>query len=911
MSDVSGAETVIETNEPAELPVDPPPPKEKNDPFAGFAQAAPEAKEDPFANFEPAEPSFEDKALAFAQSASGAAVETTPMIGGAILGGQLGTPSGPFGVAGGAILGGAAGFFAGQLSREALARLPLPSGKGKVVVRNVDELPPDLRPFGFAGEVIGSGVGFAGAPLALAGTRLPPSRVGNFLNRILETAGRSPGTFAAVEASGLTGGALGAGVAETFRPGEAPTRVAAEIAGGFMNPTRLLAATQRATMDVFGRVSQSLSAGARETKAGQVLRGLAEEAGEDPDAIVELLRQSGIPGVEVTAAQKTGSPALITLESKLRQRSAKFGADAAKMADDALATIKNMMVVLRGTGDPQAFAAAADLRGQYFRTLLASRVQEAEEAAMLAAEKLIKDSPSDRARLGRVAQEAIANALADARRAESELWDAIPKDTPANADNIVEAVNDIRNRLLPEQSLPPIVEGFVSRVTKKGVNEPQTNVNELLLLRSNALEEAREMSAAGKFRAASQLGAVAEAALEDLSALPLGKTVDDARAFSRELHDTFTRTFAGQASRTARTGANRIPPELLLRRTLSGGGEATALRMQEMRDATEFMIKRGLDTPEAAQGFEVMLDVQSRILRLAAAESINPSTGNVNSGRLSRFLRDNEELLNRFPEVKTDINRALQSTDNLQRVQVFSQRGIRAIEQRAAFARAAKFENPIDAVNSAINGREPVRDLLGMVKLAKRAGFEAEEGLKAAVWDHVFRKAGDDFSFPKLKKALLDPIRPDQPSVADLMQRAGIMTQKDLNQAKRLLDTAENISNAVQRGTSVDDLIAEPDAMLDLVLRIAGAKLGAASLSGTASGATLVAAGAGSRFLRSTFDRIPRARVGAVLVEAAKDPEFAALLMKKTKTQGQKITLGRQIHAYILQAGLTSDDEDE
>lgn len=902
------------------------------DPFANFPEAVDGGveKEDPFAAFPPAETTGAEKAIAVAQGATGGFLELAPIGAGMVMGaelGALGGPFAPFTIPAGAAIGGVAGFMAGKGLREAASEIPLPSGTRTLTTPSVEAMRPELRPFGFAGEVLGTGAPIVAAPLiaARAGARLPPSMVGSFINRIIGSAATAPGTFVAAEAAGLSGSAGAAAVAESFAPGETGKRIAAEIAGGLFSPIRLITSATKGSLDIAKAAFETMTTAGKETRAAKFLINAVTESGEDPAALAKILSE---PGLELTAGQKSGSPALIAVESMLRQKSAKFGSDAAKLAEEGLASIRAMMVALRQTGDPQALVAAAKMRGQYFRTLLAGRLGAAEAEATEAAAKITKDTPRARAELSKVAQNSVDEALKDARKAESELWQAIPRETPADAKNVIDAHDAIRAELLPEETIPDVVEGFVARMKGEELpsdlseetrnliqevfgeaparvaDELPTNSGELLRLRTRMLARARDAAATpGGGNDARIFGQIAEAALDDLSDIGAraGGALDEARAFSRELHDTFTRTFAGTATGTTRTGAARIPPELILRRALGTGREAGELRLREIEDATRFLSNRGLDSPEAAQNIDVMLDAQERLLRLAADESVS-ETGRVSTAKLSKFLKDNESLLDRFPEVRADIKRALSMEGRLADVQSLTTGATRVINQKAAFAKIAKVENPVDAVAAAVRGNNPVADLIGMVKVAKRGGAEAVEGLKGAVFDHVLRQAGDDFG--KLRGALLDPIRPGQPSIAELMRRAGVMTKQDIDRATKLIEEADNITDALARGAALDDVLEAPDALFDLVLRVVGARAGAQGAVGAASGSSLVAAQRGSQFFRNVFGKLPVQRVTDVLIEAAKDPRFTALLLRSAPTQADKITLSRQIHAYMLQAGL-------
>ena len=898
-----------------------------------------------FDNFPRFEPTPLEKATAFGQAATGSLVEGVSVAAGTVLGAAVGTLGGPFApltVPGGAAGGMEAGRRFGGAARSLLSRTPSPTGGANLAVESAADLPPELRPFGFAGEVVGQGSLIAAAPLAAArgGFALPPSKVGSFINRIIDTAKRSPGSFAATELSALGGGALGAGVAERQFPGDTTVRVGGEIVGGLLNPGRIILSASKGTADVIKQAFETMSEAGRESRAGKVLRDIVVDAGEDPEVLAELLNNSGLPGTNPprpTGAQATGSAALGALEAKLRQQSVEFGAESAKRADATLSFMKNAIQVLRSTGDPQALNAAADLRKRYFRTLLAGRLQSAEKAANDAAARITSDTPRVRMEISRKAQEAAVAALKEVRDVEHSLWQAVDRSTPADAENVIAQFDRIKDELLPEEVIPAPVEGFVRRVrggqTDELSQEAQkliadvfgdapsvgppgaqlTNSGELLRFRSRALELAREAHADNRLHDARIFGQMAEAALDDLTAIGTlgGGELTEARTFSRELHDAFTRTFAGQATTTARTGANRIPPELFLRNAFAQGREAGALRMREIEDATRFLAKRGIDTPLSQQNLDIVLDSQERLLRLTAAEAINPSTGRASVTRLGKFLRDNESLLDRFPEVRAEVQASINAENGLFEAQRLQTGATRSIEQGAAFAKLAGFENPVDAVRSALSGRNPVKELLGFVKVAKRGGIEAEEGLKAAVWDHVFRQAEQGgFGFDKMDAALLQPVRPGQPSLADIMQRAGIVSKNDIDQAKSLLEQAGNVNRALQQGVEFEEVLDAPDALLDLVLRVGGARIGAQGAVGSASGSSLVAAGAGSRFLRNMFARVPDVRVRAVLIEAALNPRFGAMLLRKAQTEADRVTLGRQVHAYLLQAGLTGEEED-
>lgn len=866
-----------------------------------------------FDAFPVVEPTGSEKIGAFGKQVLGGAIESGAILSGMGAGaaiGALGGPLAPVTVPVGAAVGAGAGHFFGK------------GAKGLLDIPSVEALPEQLRPFGRAGEVVGGSIPFAGAPLAAAriGARLPASKVGNFINRIIDMAAESPGTFAAAETASIAGAATAGGIAEAFAPGEKGILFGAEVAGGFFNPTRFVAGASKLGMDGMRRTIQALSPSGRKTQAAKILSEIIENAGEDSTLVAKLLKDSGLPGT--TSAQKTGSRALADLEAFLVKENAKFGIEAKEAAENSLSMLRDSMIALRGTGDPAALTAAAEMQASRFRMLLATRIQAAEKTAAEAAARITEDTPQARAEISRVARKALEGSLVDSRRTESKLWEAVAKEVPASAKGIVERFNALKSQMLPEEALPKIVEGFVERMA---ANKNRSTSGELIMFRSRALALARESDIQGKVNDARIYGELAEAALNDLDNMAstpvfgaygrLAEGYDAARQFSRELNEIFTRTFAGQALETGRRGRAAVQPEIMLRRALASGEEAGAIRFKELEDAVRFLPAKGLGGEATGERVTAMLDAQERVFRLAAAESVDPNTGRVSANKLAKIIRDNGELLSKFPEVKTDLEFALKSETRLSEIGDAAKGLSRVAEQKAAFSRISKFENASDAVKSAVSpgNKTPLEDVNGLVRVAKRGGPKATEGLKAAVWEHAARHAtseAGEFSFEKLSAALFNPIRPGQPSLAEALSKEGIMSGKEISSAKTLIAEAEKIANVVSARTDIETLAIGTDALTDLVLRISGARLGT-MFAGGATGPSLIAAGRGSSFARDVIGKIPQAKVQDVLIEAARDPKFMAMLLEKPKSPKDGLRLARQIHAYLFQAGLSTLPEDE
>ena len=870
----------------------------------GSEQAAPT---DEFAQFEGAEPTMGEKAETFIKTALGGAVEYSGIVPGAMKGAALAAPIPiPGARVAGAIAGGVTAWYAGSKAREVLADTG-------VAVESVEDLPKELRPYGYAGESFGGSIGVGGA-VTVSGKMgyqtAGKTAVSRLLNSMFKTSATTKGIV--VETSAAVSASVGAGVAETYAPGETGTRVASEIGGGLFNPTRLVIATTNAGVDLVKKVITAISPSAQETAAGKLLREVLENHGEDPQLIVRLLTESGMEGVgKQTMAQKTGSPTLAALERKLSEYSAQFGTESAAMADEGLKSLSTMAEVLFRTGDPDALKAVAQLKTQYIRTLLAGRIQSAEREAYEAVIKITLDTPGARAEISTLAKKALGDALKEARSAETELWNAVDKASTSGVDSLVVRFKNIKADMLPEvrgEKLPSVVSRFIKRVTKVSDDGTiaGTNAGEMMQLRSELLESGREASKAGKYGQARIFNELADSVLDDLDAAfsgVAGDAYDTARVFSRELNETFSNSFAGKALSTGRYGDN-IAPEILLRKSLAGGKEASELQLGELEEATRFMLTRGLTDDTS---FQTMMHAQDRIIRLAAADMIDPETGKVGIKQVSKFIRDNEALLSRFPEIKDDLVKAVTTESVRKNLEASVKNSTRVIESQTVLGKLAKGD-PVEMAHKALTSLDQEKELMALIKIAKKGGAEAKHGLKTSVFDAAIRKATTEsghIQLDKLKHILYNSSVTGRKAPIEVLKDSGIFTRGDINQIDELFKAVDNIMTAKKPGTAVELPDGVGDTLIDFAERIFGASVAGKAGQVTGSQAhPLIIASAGSRAARTIFNKIPTAKVRTVLIQAMTDPELMKRLLLKTENAQQAVEKTRQIHAYLISSGM-------
>ena len=402
----------------------------------------------------------------------------------------------------------------------------------------------------------------------------------------------------------------------------------------------------------------------------------------------------------------------------------------------------------------------------------------------------------------------------------------------------------------------------------------------------------RDARSTGNFRDANFYGRMGEAALEDIGlraeALPGGidpnipmmrssneLALGNAYAFSKALNDVFTRSFAGDTLATRRTGADKIPPELLAGRIFGTGGDATSLRIAQLEDAVQFMHQNaGASFAETASArLGTLRAAEQDILRLAAERSVNPETGRVNSVALARFTQNNAASLERFPQLKNDLTDALTAEQLFRNVTDTNSIESKAIANQGALrAVLGNDETPAGAIAMAIGepgaGRSPdaVKNLRGLVKLVNTSGEiapQARAGLRDATLDRaiVYSTSPDGtFNFGRFRNFLMEPMSRGQPSTVGILRDGNIMSDAEATRLNTFLREAEKIQDAINAGGSqLDDILVDaPGATFDLVTRLIGSSIGrsvGSNVTGRPGG--IVEAGAGVRFARNIFERMP------------------------------------------------------
>jgi hypothetical protein len=464
------------------------------------------------------------------------------------------------------------------------------------------------------------------------------------------------------------------------------------------------------------------------------------------------------------------------------------------------------------------------------------------------------------------------------------------------------------------------------------------NAVDLLSNRSELMNLARTARAQGDNNLAGIYDTVAAGLLDDIGSLnaPL---LDEARAFSKALNDTFTRTYANDITAMSGRGAERMTPEMLVRRAFSPSNmDQTTARMTELRGALEFPKRQYEDAlqrlgpdNEITIGLKPLAEMansqidtlngafQSVLLTAATKtmkQQMDPATGQmatrVDPAALTNFVTENKQLLDGLGLTDT-LTDAVKAQNAFDLVRLENSALNKTLREQTAFAKVlAGGENPVIAVADALKGKNPVRDFAQIAKLARAGGPEAINGLKASVYEYAYDAAGGAGNFsPKKYLEILYGRAPkeqgpsfQQPSAMNIMRQNGIITLSEQKNIQRLMNPMIRIENGIENNVPLENFITGASAVEDAALRFLGINIGAAAAG--SGGHALYAAGIGSRMVRQIFDQMPTLELRRMIEKASQNPEFMATLLRQGRTAREKFEIARKLNSYMISSGLTA-----
>ena len=491
-----------------------------------------------------------------------------------------------------------------------------------------------------------------------------------------------------------------------------------------------------------------------------------------------------------------------------------------------------------------------------------------------------------------------------------------------------------------------LIGGFRLGRDGKPIYQPlgnKTDVDELIRIRSDLLGWARDAASSTAQRSPSDarmFGMLAESILDDFSQLNT-KAYDRARQFSRSLHDNFTRSYARDITAVTKAGAERTPPELLIGRMFGRDSDLTFARMEQVEDAVGFfgqqydaltqqlaqlraakapatqigVVQQQLDAirPMVELSQERVVSVthaMDRVLRLAMTDPtiVNPQTRRVNAQALANWMTRNEATLNKFGSLKNDLKTALDAENAFAALDDPNSAVARQLRDQQDFSLVlAGGEKPTAAVSDVIASRTPITDLRRLINVANtsKTPQAALSGLKSSIFEWAYTKAGgtgNQFSVQAFDDNLFRPLAPGQPSIVNLLRTQGLMTSDEVKNIRRIFGAMRRIDDAKDNRVFIENVLAGGNPLEAFAVRFLALHGSSAAIpSGPGS---LAAASAVSNTAQQLFNQMPRLNALAGLREAAADPKLMAALLRKGRTEQEKLAFLRNAQEQLRVAGI-------
>ena len=288
----------------------------------------------------------------------------------------------------------------------------------------------------------------------------------------------------------------------------------------------------------------------------------------------------------------TGNPAFMAIQNSLLDKSTTLQGNVSKQVNSALTNLLNASEMLARAGNTEA----ADLvRTAYFQEALNTRIAVAKADAEAQINALGPNRTQQEASV--IAQTTLFQAKEQIRAMETFLYERIDPNLTTSGNILADRINSLRsNNILAGETLAGggQMDAVIANIFRQAFSDGPMSAKNVRLFRSRMLSESRSAAANNDFHQAGIFDELANAAVEELNTIPDsagGKPIRDARNFSAELNNRFTRYFNLSALKKASEGGTEIRPEQTLEAAMSGTATDASESMGELRAGAELADK--------------------------------------------------------------------------------------------------------------------------------------------------------------------------------------------------------------------------------------------------------------------------------------------------------------------------------
>ena len=728
---------------------------------------------------------------------------------------------------------------------------------------------------------------------------------GNAAKEGLETLARRPATYTGAELASGAGSGVGLELANEVAPDSPAAQTIGQIIGGVLAPAGVLNPTRiggNAVSKGIKRIATPFTESGARVRSEDYIRGGVSDA----EGVASKLDDETI--TNLTPAQRSGEKALIELENAAAEFDPNIAKSLAKRKEDNMSTLDNEISNIRGEGDVGDLQSHLGGRQEKLTQILDDRLNKANQAVE---SKIAKMTPRMReAQASGIAREELEGALSQSRAQEKQLWNKIPEDVLVEKKNIKSSFDELIKET-PRAQQGDIPKSLMNRFFAQPpqeklnlVNErggplignaaPQTDsLRELQGLRSKLLEESRIARSDGNYNKARIHDDLAEAVLEDMGAVSgrvqgdIGRSIRDAIDFSRGLNEKFTRGEVGKVLGFAKEGGAKTAPELTLQKLIGGGRVKGDISLRQMLDAA--------DTPELRDSVENFVKEK---LENAAIKN-----GKVNSAAAKQFAKDNSDILDKFPDLRKEIDNLSQTNDSFL-ARTKKTEGIKKALTNESKNNVSKFINAaVDKeFDMILRSKNPTKFMKELVNRAsKDTTGKASAGLRASAIDYVMKKSTKEGALNG--KSLLDNINRDKKLRDSLSE---VLKPDEMQRLRKIGGELNALQQTGKTGSSI--INDDPSKLLETFLSIHGANWGASLGKGAGS---IQTANIGSNRVKSLFRKITKDKAEKILKQAVEDKDLMkALLTDRTSTKTKKLA-DQRLEFWLLGPGSNLLDSEE
>lgn len=617
------------------------------------------------------------------------------------------------------------------------------------------------------------------------------------------------------------------------------------------------------------------------------------------------------PGSRLTPAQQTGDDRMIALEQLARRQDPELDARLRQRADEGISAAREEVAAAGGS-----VRDAQEYLGRRRAEFVTSLRRDADAAIARATERARGvDATRTDGDNSLIVMEEIDTARRAAVDREAELWAAVPMVAQVPTDRARAVAEEIAATTARAQAgdIPQSVRALL--LDAEGGLGEATTVRELHGLYSALREEARNAMAGTQVNRnrARIANAIADAILEDLGAIDattaVGRAINDARLYSAALHETFDRGAYSRLSRRTVEGDVATDPELALERTVGRGGATPVVSARQLEQAGAGLTPEGGPQPPNPRVRDAITDYIRGQFHVRA---FDPEGAFTRRGA-AEFMRRSEVLLQRYPELRAEIDAAVAARETAEQVADRVAQRIAALEDARRSATAGFIDATEErAVRAILDADNPARAAQAILNAARRdPSGQAVEGVKAAFSDELIRRTfGISGGRPSANADEMQRMLQD-PRVRSAMTR--VFDPAEMRRFDRIVSEVRAIQSAQRPVPSIGESMsgAQAPRLVRILVRIVAAQNASRFSAGSGAGGSLQTAQIASGNARDLVDGLTADRATRILIDAIEDPRlFQALLLDPASPRFEAEALPRLV-PYLVGGAAASVTPDE